>query len=53
MAKRKERKETIPVSITIGIEQDKWLRERRDFNLSRFVRESLQKEIEESKGDKI
>lgn len=53
--RRENRKSVrIPVSITIDIEQDKWLRqeENRNFNLSRFVRESLQKKIEEIGGDK-
>lgn len=51
MRKEKRTPAKIITTISVDIEQDKWLREHRDFNLSGFLRESLQKKIEEGRGN--
>ena len=43
MGRRKSIRETVIVSVSIGIEQDTWLRKHPEINLSEKVREMLDK----------
>ena len=50
--KMRKEKRAIPKVITsvgIDVEQDEWLRKHRDFNLSEFLRECLEKRIKDER----
>lgn len=49
MRKEKRAIPKVITSVGIDVEQDEWLRKHRDFNLSEFLRECLEKRIKDER----